>query len=145
MKKYALLCVAALGLACASGTFAQDTKVYKEGPVTDVSFIKVKPGQFDNYMKWLDGPWKKLMEAQKQAGLITSYAVYASQPRNPQEADVILAVTFPNMAALDRADEADAVAAKVLGSSTQQDKGTIDRGSMREVLGSQLMREMILK
>jgi hypothetical protein len=85
------------------------------------------------------------MEAQKQAGLITSYAVYGSQPRNPQEADVILAVTFPNMAALDKSDEADAVAAKVMGSNTQQNKETADRGSMREVLGSQLMREMILK
>jgi L-rhamnose mutarotase len=145
MKKYALLCVVALGLACASGAYAQDAKVYKDGPVTDVSFIKIKPGQFDNYMKWLGGPWKKLMEAQKQAGLITSYAVYGSQPRNPQEADVILAVTFPNMAALDKSDEADAVAAKVMGSNTQQNKETVDRGSMREVLGSQLMREMILK
>ncbi|MET0330388.1 MAG: hypothetical protein ABW154_03060 [Dyella sp.] len=145
MKKYALLCFVAFGLACAGSVHAQDAKVYKDGPVTDVSFIKIKPGQFDNYMKWLDGPWKKLMEAQKQAGLITGYAVYGTQPRNPQEADVILAVTFPNMAALDKSDESDAVAAKVMGSNTQQNKETVDRGAMREVLGSQLMREMILK
>ena len=145
MKKYALLCFVALGLACAGGVHAQDAKVYKDGPVTDVSFIKIKPGQFDNYMKWLDGPWKKLMEAQKQAGLITGYAVYGTQPRNPQEADVILAVTFPNMAALDKSDESDAIAAKVMGSNTQQNKETVDRGAMREVLGSQLMRELILK
>jgi hypothetical protein len=113
--------------------------------VVDVSFIRTKPGQFDNYMKFLDGPFKTLMEAQKKAGLILAYRVFSTEPRNPHEADVILSVTFANMAALDKTDEADAVAKKVLGSSDDQSKATLDRGAMRDVLGSQLMREMILK
>jgi L-rhamnose mutarotase len=145
MKSCALLCLVALGFVFTSGALAQDSKFYKDGPVTDVSFIKIKPGQMDNYMKWLDGPWKKLMEAQKKAGLITGYAVYSSEARNPHEADLILSISFPNMAALDKTDEADAIAAKVMGSDAQQNKETVDRGAMREVLGSQLMREMILK
>ena len=145
MKSCAILCMAALGFSFATSALAQDSKYYKDGPVTNVSFIKIKPGQMDNYMKWLDGPWKKLMEAQKQAGLITAYAVYGSQARNPHEADVILSITFPNMAALDKSDEADAIATKVMGSDAQQNKEVVDRGAMREVLGSQLMRELILK
>ena len=132
-------------LAFTTGVLADDAKVYKEGPVTDVSFIKIKPGQFDNYMKWLDGSYKKLMEAQIKAGLVTKYAVYRTEARTPQDADLVLSVTFPNMAALDKTDEAEAIAAKVMGSNDEQSKATIERGPMREVLGSQLMRELILK
>jgi hypothetical protein len=145
MKNLVFLCCVALGFAFASGAFAQEPKVYTDGHVSDVTFIKIKPGQFDNYMKWLDGPWKALMEAQKKAGLVTSYAVFSSEARNPQDADVILVVSFPNMAALDRTNEADAIAAKVMGSNAQQNQQMVERGSMREVLGSQLMREMVLK
>ncbi|MBS0591081.1 MAG: hypothetical protein JSR65_10665 [Proteobacteria bacterium] len=145
MKRFSLLCFAPLLLAFSPCVFAQDAKPYKDGPVVDVTFIKTRPGQFDNYMKFLDGPYKKLMEAQKKAGLILGYKVFTSEPRSPHDADVILSITFANMAALDKTDEADAVSAKVLGSSDDQNKATIERGPMRDVLGSQLMREMILK
>jgi hypothetical protein len=37
------------------------------------------------------------------------------------------------------------VAAKVLGSTDMQNKATIDREVLREVMGSQLIRELILK
>jgi hypothetical protein len=85
------------------------------------------------------------MEAMKKAGLITGYAVYSSQARSPSDADLILTVTYPNMAALDRSDEADAISVKVLGSLDSQAKASADRESMRELLGSQLTRELILK
>jgi len=125
--------------------FAQSTKVYKEGPVVELSYIKIKPGRFDDYMKFLDTTYKSLMEANKKAGLITSYAVYSTSARTPQEPDLILSITYPNMAALDKSEEAEAIAAKVVGSDDVQNKATIDRGAMREVLGSQLMRELVLK
>ena len=124
---------------------AQEPKPYKEGPVTQISYIKTKPGRFDDYMKFLDTNYKTLMEANKKAGLITGYAVYSAEARNPQEPDLILAVTYANMAALDRIEEGEAVSAKVMGSNAVQNKATIDRGPMRDVLGGQLIRELILK
>jgi hypothetical protein len=142
------LLMALVGLALCSlmaTVAAQDAKPYKEGPVTQLSYIKIKPGRFDDYMKYLATSYKQLQEANKKAGLIIGYAVYSAQARTPHEADVILAVTFPNMAALDRIDEADAVAAKLLGSSDQQNKAFADRGAMREVLGGELIRELVLK
>ena len=42
-------------------------------------------------------------------------------------------------------DEGDAVAAKVMGNNAAQNKSTIDRGAMREVLGGEIIRELILK
>ena len=124
---------------------AQNTKPYKEGPVTEVSYIKIKPGRFDDYMKFLDTTYKSLLEAEKKAGLIVGYAVYGATARSPSDPDLILTVTFPNMAALDRTEEFEALAAKVVGSEEQQNKSMIDRGAMREVLGSQIVRELVLK
>lgn len=145
MKQFTLSCTALVLLCFAGAVAAQDAKPYREGPVTNVSFIKTKPGQFNNYLKFLDGPYKAEMDAMKKAGLVTGYAVYASTPRSPTDPDVILTVSYPNMAALDKTDEADAISAKVLGSMDQQDKAFADRSTMRDVLGSELDRELILK
>jgi len=145
VKRMTILITSLLMFAVMGSVFAQDTKPYKEGGVTRVSFIKIKPGQFQNYMKYLDGPYKSQMAALTKAGLITSYAVYSSEARSPQDADVILTISYPNMAALDRTDEADAIATKVLGPMSTRDKASMDRESMRTLLGSQLTRELILK
>jgi len=131
-----------LAMATASGA---DAKSYTEGAVTELSFIKVKPGKFEDYMKYLSTTYKTVMEANKKAGLITGYAVYSAQPRSPQEPDLILSVVYPNMAALDKIDEGEAVAAKVMGTPEAQSKAAIDREAMREVLGSELVRELVLK
>ena len=131
--------------AFATMSNGQEPKAYKDGPVTQLSYIKVKPGRFDDYMKFLDTSYKALAEAQKKAGLIIGYAVYSADARSPQEPDLILAITYPNMAALDKTDEFEAISAKVIGSNDVQNKAMIDRGPMREVLGGQLIRELILK
>jgi hypothetical protein len=138
-----LFCVAAFAVMATA--HAQDVKPYKEGPVTYVSYIKIKPGKMDDYMKFLDTSYKSLMEANKKAGLILGYNVYSAQAKSPREPDLILTITYANMAALDKTEEGDAVAAKVLGSTDVQNKAYIDRESLREVLGSELLRELILK
>lgn len=145
MKRVAMLFASLVLFAVMGSTFAQDTKPYKEGQVRQVSFIKIKPGQFNNYLRYLDGPYKRAMEEARKAGLITSYSIYQAQARTPEEPDLILTVNYANMAALDRTDEADAIRAKVMGSLSAQDKATMERGSMRQVLGGQLIRELILK
>ena len=145
MKIRELLFVACALLGFTASAIAQEMRNFKEGPVTQISYIKIKPGKFDDYMRYLGGPYRTLMEANKKAGIITGWAIYSAQARNPHEADLLLAVTYPNMAALDRGEEGDALAAKVMGSIAAQSKGTIDRGAMREVLGSELFRELILK
>jgi hypothetical protein len=136
---------AALLALAAAGVPAQDAKPYKDGPVTALSYIKIKPGRFDDYMAWLAGPYRQLMEANKKAGIITGYAIYSVQARKPDEPDLVLSVVYPNMAALDRTEEADAVAAKLMGSNATQNKAFAERGAMREVLGGELMRELVLK
>lgn len=141
--KMLLVGLALFGLV--ASTTAQEVKPYKEGAVTQLSYIKIKPGKFNEYMKFLGGDYKKLMEAYIKAGLVVRYGVYTTRPRNPHDADLILTVTSPNYAALDKVDEREAIAAKLVGSSDAQAKSTIDRGAMREILGGELIQEIILK
>src|SRR3954468_21888211 len=135
----------ALVLATGSGAAAAQSRPYKEGPVTDISYIRTKDGHFEEYMRFLDGPYKALMEAQKKAGLITDYRVLSAEPRGPGEPDLLLLVTYADMAALDRVEESIAVAEKVSGSMEKQAQAQASRGPIREVLGSQLVRELVLK
>ena len=135
-----LLSFLAVGIAGAA------ERPYSEGKVSNVSAIRTEPGKFDDYMAWLAGPWKQMMEAQKAAGLIVDYAVYSSVPRTPQDADVYLITVFKNMAALDDLDaKSDPIAEKLQGSMAEQNKAYIERGKMRTVLGSELIREAVLK
>ena len=141
--KVLLLGLTLFGLVTAAT--AQDTKAYKDGNVIQLSYIKTKPGKFDEYMKYLAGDYKKLMEANIKAGLVVRYGVYTARPRTQHDHNVILAVTYPNYAALDRTEEADAIATKLIGPADARSKAGVDRGVMREFVGSELIREIVLK
>ena len=68
--------LAALAVICVPGTsIADEASSYSEGPVTNVSFIKIEPGMFDAYMSYLATTDKSLMEEQKKAGIILDYRV----------------------------------------------------------------------
>jgi hypothetical protein len=146
MKTRALGALAGLfAFAALTGAQAAD-RPWTEGPVSEISSIRTEPGKFDDYMAWLAGPYKQIMEAQKAAGLILGYAVYATTPRSPSDPDLYLVTVYKNMAALDDfAAKSDPIAEKLQGSLAEQNKAYIDRGKMRTVLGSQMIREAILK
>ena len=50
---------------------AQD-KPYKEGTIWALSFVKVKPGMFDVYMRDVGPQRKQIMEEAKKQGLVLS-------------------------------------------------------------------------
>jgi hypothetical protein len=146
MKTKLLLAAACACLFSAHVLAADDGRAYKEGPVTQVTYVKIKPGQFDNYMKWLDATFKPENEAFKKAKVILDYKVYGQDARDPHDADLILTVTYANMAALDNLNEkTDAITEKFEGNLDKQNSAFADRGSMREILGGKLIRELILK
>ena len=124
---------------------AQESRPYTYGPVTAVTYVKVKAGHFDEYMQHLGGPYKKQMQAFQKAGLVLDYKVYSAAPRTPADPDVILTVVYPNYAALDKTAEFDALSQQVAGTITSQNKSYGDRGASREVLGGMLTQEIIPK
>lgn len=146
MTRFYRAFAALLLFAFASISFAQDDHAYTEGPVTAISYIKVKPGMFDAYLNYLQKTYKQLMEEQKKDGLVLDYGVYSATARTPHEADLYLTITYKNWATLDTLTaRGDAAAKKVWGSLDKSNQAAIDREKMREVLGGEVVQELILK
>ena len=137
------MCLAASSLSLSAR--AQDERAYTEGPVTEVDYIQVEYGRFETYIDWLNSTWKPTMEATKKAGLIIDYKVFSSSPPSPDHPDIILLITYKNMAALDRGAEEEAVAKKVICSTECQNKARVGRNEYRKVLRREYIRELILK
>ena len=147
LKIRALGALAGLMLSfIAVGVAGAADRPYSEGAVSEISSIRTEPGRFDDYMAWLAGPYKQMMEAQKSAGLIVDYAVYSTTPQSPHDPDLYLVTVYKNMAALDDLyAKTDPISEKIEGDLASQNKAYIERGKIRTVLGSQLIREAVLK
>jgi len=135
------MCLSSLSL----NARAQDVRQYSEGPVTEVNYIQVEYGHFEEYIDWLNSTWKPTMEATKKAGIIIDYKVFSSTPPSPDHPDIILWITYKNMAALDRGVEEEEVAKKVICSTECQNKARVGRNEYRKVLRREYIRELILK
>lgn len=119
---------------------------YTEGPVLNVAAIRTEPGMFEEYMKYLAGPYKQLMEDQKKAGIILGYNVYVTTPRSPDEPDLYLVTVYKNMAALDGLDaRTDPITEKIYGAMDKQSAATVERGKLRRLIGDEFIRELVLK
>jgi hypothetical protein len=130
-----------------SAGIAQQPRPYTEGPVLTFEYIRTKPGMFDKYIEYLDGNYKRIMDAQKKAGVILDYAVYASPGITESDWDVLLVTTFKNMAALDNLQDRTEpiMAATVSQNREQANQAYVGRGSMRDAVGQRLLRQLILK
>lgn len=151
MKRGAWACLLwILAGVAADRAAAQEARLYEEGPVTQVGYLRTRPGMYEAFMKWVATERRALMDAQVRAGIILEYHVYAVEPRTPQDPDIILTITYRNMAAFDGlqqrvqalVDAMRATARPVAGPAPAPSPG---RDEMRTVLGSELIRELVMK
>ena len=146
MKKFILLLWGTILSTSTSVTLAQEDHAYTEGPVVVVSFVRTQPGMFDEYMRYLDKTYKPLLDEAKKAGIIVDWAVYGARARDPQDADLVFTITYKNMAAFDNLQaRMDPLAKKAFGSLPKAAAAAVDREKLRKELGSQLVRQLILK
>jgi len=132
--------------APAQDTSTQDVRQYTDGPVTEEDYIEVEYGHFEEYIDWLNSTWKPTMEASKKAGLIIDYKVFRAAPKTPDQPNIYIWITYKNgAAALDKGVELEDVAKRVIGSTEFQNKARVVRNDYRKVLGTELIRELILK
>jgi hypothetical protein len=147
MTKFtAALAGLALSIACGSAALAADPpRIYDNGAVWEISYITTKPGHFDDYMKYLAGPWRATQEALKSKGAVLDYKILNLTDVREGEADVMLMVEWKNMAAFDAPPAAqDALTAQVFGSVAAANQGGIDREAIRHVGSDVLTREIVL-
>ena len=147
LSKYRLAaCAAFATLACTSFTALADDHAYTQGAVVNVSRIRTVDGKFDEYMKWLDTTWKQEQEAAKKAGYILNYEVLTVEPREADDPDLLLRITYKNWAALDGAlEKGDEIAKQIEGSVAAANQAQFDRAKIRTVLGSTTMQVLQLK
>lgn len=145
MKSYRVWCAMLLMVLCGIAT-AQE-RPYKDGPVLVVTSVKVMDGQFENYMKYLAGNWRSTMEASKAAGIILDYNVFNASPRRPEDADLYLVTTYPNLAMMDgMTEKMDPIVARTMKMNiAQREEATGKRTVMRTILGSEMLRGVEFK
>src|SRR3989442_12173173 len=99
--KFAALCTMLVLMLAAQTGFGQE-KPYKEGSVWTVTFVKVKPGMMDTYLRDLGANRKKLMEQAKKDGLILSERLLSGDATGRADFELIFMVEVNNWAAFAR-------------------------------------------
>ena len=141
-----LAAIVATGFTTTSPARADEDHAYTFGPVVVVSFVRTQPGMFEEYLRYLDNTYKKVLDEYEKQGIILDYAVYLSRPRDPQDPDVVLSVKYKNMAAFDDLQSrTDPIVKQVFGSLPKAASASADRDRLRKERGSQQLRQLILK
>jgi hypothetical protein len=147
MNKFLILIVSvAVSIASMGLCRAQSDAPYTEGPVWNITMVKVKPGMGDEYLKSLAKTLKLSLEEGKKQNLIVDYKILLGNAATPQDFDILVMVESKNMAALDNGREKfDPIARKTVGTTDQQQAIQVKRLDIREIMGTKLMREITLK
>ena len=145
MNKFlAQLSTAVLLTIASVAAIAQDALPYKEGVVVVVTSVRTQPGKFNEYFRYLSGPYSQIMDQAKAQGIVTDYGFYAAQPKSPGDPDLYLVETYPNMATFDTiTDKMAAISSKVFGSLKQADAADANREEIRKILGTEMIRQLL--
>lgn len=147
IKNIGFACAAASALALATPAAAQLTVWEDYTPqqeVTELTSVKVDEGQLDTYLAGLKETWVKGNEIGKQLGQITSYGIYVV-PYGTNEVNLVLRITYPNMAALDANKEEFDKFMAAWGQENQDkaNKTVIEvYNKIRKIKGTHLLREL---
>ena len=145
MLKYILSIVVSIFVAMSfmSTAAVSADRVYDNGTVWYVSFVRTKPGKYDDYLADLNNVWRKYIEAQMKDGDIVSYKLMNVAARRKNESNLVLMVEFKNWATFDRSlDYFDKMAAKIQGSVDKATEANVDREALRTLNGSLILQEV---
>lgn len=145
MKKILRPFVFLLLMGMVYGAWGQEH--YTEGPLWRVQLIRVKPGKLDAYLTSLRKSTKPLLDEEKKQGVIVDYKVFLKETKsNPEDWDIALAVQYKNHAALDGlAAKGEEIRDKIMGGKQVAQDVADKRNEIRELVTSDLMREVWLK
>ncbi len=132
------------------GTFAQEH--YTEGNVRVVSFYRTKPGQFNNYMKYLRENLLPTQAEAKKQGLNEGYYILLNTPSSPDDWDIAIATmykSFGNALDYSQTDEEkmDKINEMHYKTSDQEKMREMSskRFDMRTYIGTKYFRDITLK
>lgn len=131
-------------LLASVAAMAQDALPYKDGQVVIVTSVRTQPGKFNDYYRYLAGPYSQMMDEAKKLKLLNTYSFYAAFPKTPDQPDLYIVEVYPNMAVFDTMTEKmTAISNKVFGSLKQADAADANREEIRKILGTEMIRELV--
>ena len=153
MKRFCLIALL-LGLYVV-GARAQtqpQERTITEGPVWRVSYLKHKPGKAADHLRWTHEYRMKILDEWKRQGLIMDYKYFNKQSfDSPNDWDVMEAVQYRNYNDLldyseARSKKIEEIGLKIFGSTENRNKIWAElRDASRDVISSQIIREMVIK
>lgn len=140
MKKFALL----IALMLPFSAFSAEGDPVEGGTYWTVTSVDTKDGHFDDYLADLKTYYRVSMEQQLADGKIKSYSMFANVNPRKDEPDMWLLVEWSSGAAmLDTPVEYfENMTAKLFGSLDKGQAASVDRGELRTILSTTLLREM---
>ena len=140
-----LSAAAAATLCIATPSFAQESN-YTPGTVWQFSNIQIEPGQFEKYMDYLAGNWKKIQEFGKKEGYVVSYHVFQVNNSRAGEPDLILAVEYKDyIGNAEQLANQKKLEAMLASDVRKMDTASGERKVLRKLAGAMEMQELKLK
>jgi len=120
---------------------------YEYGSVWDITYIKTKPGHFDDLVNdHLANVYKKYLDAYIKDGKVLSYKILDIAWARDDEPNLILMVEYKDWATFDTPVEYwEGVSKKVQGSLDKAKQTYIDREEIRTIRGSKAAVEILFK
>jgi len=153
MKKLALLtCGFCLFAISAQQVKAQEN--FTEGPVWVVNYYRTKPGQFDDYMKFLRSNFAKVSARQKQEGIIVDAKVLLNPAvSGPDDWDVAVAYLYSDFGKALNFNQADFEKMEKFSAEISRQSDRAKRGAaldatrfpMRDYIRTRIIREVTLR
>lgn len=132
-------------VAHAQGAPAVAEAPYREGPIWDMTLVKVQYGFQDDYLKSVTKTWKKNLDDMKKQGVVLDYKVLSTSALGEDDWNLILMVQYKNWAALDGLDaKFRVVDAKNVGDEAAVRTLMTKRLEIREIVGTKIAQELIL-
>ena len=121
-------------------------RTYENGPVWQISYIETKPGMTDEYLAYINGPYRALQQpAIRRGDILSLHTLQVDSPRE-HEPDIILIIEFKNMAVFDRSlAELDKDTVAVFGSTPKSNQAAVKREEIRILRGGLTARELLPK
>lgn len=136
---------AAAAIVMSAPAFAQESS-YTPGTVWQFSNIQIEPGQFERYMDYLGGDWRKQNELGRKEGYVVSYHVFQVNNTRNGEPDLILAVEYKDyMNNAERKAAQKSIEALMASDMRKMDAASGERKVMRKLLGDMELQELKLK
>jgi len=124
--------------------FSADGDPHKFGTYWTVTSVDTKPARFNDYLADLKANYRRSLDMQVADGKVKSYTMFSNVHARDGEPDLWLLVEWNSAAdMLDTPTEYfEGLTARLFGSLDKAQAATIDRGAMRTIMSTTLLRQM---